>query len=392
MQNLMRRSFVLYSGLVTLLSATVLSAAGLFSPAVKVNNSIISNYDVVQRAALFELINQAGSYEDALDSMISDVLKRKAATDAGIIVPDETKADLLQRFLSSTPLAPDEALARAVNAGVDPQTISRFVETQFMWEQLVRQKFSRQLSLLRQDNQSAALSPRGFMEVNLSEIAFPLIPGQEQELLELAQELRAENSFEAFSRNARQFSASASRDDGGAMGWLKESGLAPMVKEAIAELSIGQVSEPITLPQAIILIRYNGKRENVAPRPPVLSVDYLEMNFSNSTLQGEIQDNIQRCDDIYGLVHEFDGIGYAFQSAGPNALPASLRNVISQLDENEVASVGSKLIMLCSRVYDVSPTEDQDISVEMADLLNTRLNALAEGYLAELRADALISK
>lgn len=392
MQKLMPITSMICSVVFMLCSAVLVQAAGLFGPAIKVNNALVSNYDVAQRAALFELINQPGSYEDALDSMVSDVLKRTAASDAGIVVPDETKEALVQRFVSSTPLSPDEALARAIDAGVDPQTISRFVETQFMWEQLVRQRFSRQLSLLRQDDTSAALAPRGFIEVNLSEIALPLIPGQEQELLELAEELRFENSFDTFARNARQFSAAPSREDGGAMGWIKQAGLAPVVQEAIAGLSIGEVSAPVTLPQAVVLVRYNGKRENILPRPAVASLTYLEILSENKGTQGDLQSSLQRCDDIYGFAQELSDISYAFHTRVPSQIPAEQLIALERLDENEVTSNGHSLLMLCTRIYDIAPAEDQDVSVEMADMLNTRLNALAEGYLAELRADALISK
>lgn len=385
---------VILASLMMGLFSLSLHAASPFSVAVRVNNALVTHYDVEQRANLLELINQPSGYDAAVTSMIDDVLRRKAALDAGMRLPDGMSDELLQRFLSSTPMSPEEALDRARAAGVASETIRRFVETQFLWEQLMRQRFSRQLALLRQDNNAAALAPRGFMEVNLSEIAFPLLPGEEQDLIDLANELRAENSREQFALNARQFSASATRDKDGALGWMREETLIPVIREAIEGLAIGQVSEPIVLPQAVILIRYNGKRENVAPPPRVLSVDTLQFSHGTPEIQSQVAQVIQRCDDIYGLVHEFEGLSYQFDSRAPSDLPLLTRRAVESLDENEVATLpNGQSLMLCARIYDAEVSDaDADVSKDMEALLNRRLNALADGYLAELRADALISR
>ena len=80
----------------------------------------------------------------------------------------------------------------------------------------------------------------------------------------------------------------------------------------------------------------------------------------------------------------------------PSDIPNDIALELAKLDENEVSTAltragGDTLVflMLCGRTPQLG--EDIDRGAIRTSLLNERVERLAEGFLAELRADAIIT-
>jgi peptidyl-prolyl cis-trans isomerase SurA len=69
-----------------------------------------------------------------------------------------------------------------------------------------------------------------------------------------------QTSFEAL---AKQYSQDESASDGGDMGWIVTQQLPPELAQAIDSLGPGQISDPVTTPRGIALLRVEGRRQQV---------------------------------------------------------------------------------------------------------------------------------
>lgn len=378
-----------------------LSAASPFSKALSVNGTLITHYDIDQRAAILDIVNDPINPEEA---MIEDVLKRNAAAQSGIKVPRDRLDGAVDSFLSQSNLPRDEAIAALGNSGVALRSLERFVETNLLWRDYAQQRFAGQVAQFRQDQSAVALAPRGYIEVNVSEIILPLIPGEEEDTRFFMQELRLENSAGAFAENARQYSASPSRPDGGRIGWLRFDTTNPVLRGALEKINVGEVTDVIEIPGGMAIFRLNGERENTPPPRPVLQYGYLVIKSAAPAALDTAIAKMQRCDDIYRYVHEIEGLSYGFSDLPPGQVPADISRHLPALDAYEVMRLSPQsAVMLCSRVYD-APVADAEgeatlgtgaglgISDDVLLVLDRRLNALAQGHLAQLKSKAVIKK
>ena len=96
-------------------------------------------------------------------------------------------------------------------------------------------------------------------EYNISEILLESINADvlDEKLNEISKQIE-EISFE---KTAFKFSKSNSAINNGNLGWLKETEISNKIKEAVQTLTVGMVSEPIYLPEGILLIKLNNKRK-----------------------------------------------------------------------------------------------------------------------------------
>jgi peptidyl-prolyl cis-trans isomerase SurA len=128
-------------------------------------------------------------------------------------------------------------------------------------------------------------------------------------------------------------------------------------------------------------------------------VEYAEIRIpggrSEATLARarDLRDRVDTCDDLYGQDLRDTG-PVARQSVLQSTLPQDLVLELAKLDDNEVSTMlttGAELrfVMLCGRSTEMAEGAREQIA---AQLRQQRLVSYAEGFLDELRADAVISR
>ena len=71
---------------IVVLIANFINAKDKFAPAIQVDDMVITNYEIQQRSAFFELLKFPGNpKKEAENSLIDDRLKIKAAEKLGVI-------------------------------------------------------------------------------------------------------------------------------------------------------------------------------------------------------------------------------------------------------------------------------------------------------------------
>jgi len=374
------------------------AAQNLFSAAILVNDQAITNYELKQRTMFLEALRFPGVPDElAPKQLIEERLKKAAADQLGIRISEEELQFELESFAQRLNVAFDEFAAELERVGISIDTPRAFIANQMLWREVVRARFGAQAKVDEaQVERSANAEKSGSsIEVLLTEIIMAMQPGQEQEVRERARELSKIRSFDAFSDAASEFSDAPTREFGGRVTWQKLDTLPGVLQPLIFGLAPGEVTDPLSIPNALALFQLRGIRETAYRRPLSNSVDYLRYALPSSELENinAIRANINHCDDLYGWGKGNPNHVLKRETVKRAEIDGPTRNVLTNLDENEYVIVTqgptTTLIMMCSRSQ-ILDLEEQDLAHIRDGLLNQRLGSYADSYLENLRDDARI--
>ena len=374
------------------------AAQNLFSAAILVNDQAITNYELKQRTMFLEALRFPGVPQElAPKQLIEERLKKAAADQLGIRVSEEELQFELESFAQRFNVAFDEFASELERVGISVDTPRAFIANQLLWRDVIRARFGAQANVDEaQVERSANAEKSGSsIEVLLTEIIMAMQPGQEQEVRERARELSKIRSFDAFSDAAREFSDAPTREFGGRVTWQKLDTLPGVLQPLIFGLAPGEVTDPLSIPNALALFQLRGIRETAYRRPLPDSVDYLRYALPSSELENinAIRANVNHCDDLYEWAKGNPNHVLKRETVKRAEIDGPTRNILTNLDENEYVSAtqGSTttLIMMCSRSQ-ILDLEEQDLAQIRDGLLNQRLGSYADSYLENLRDDARI--
>lgn len=401
-----RLSRVLSVGLTALLLAPApVAAQGLFSPAIKVDDQAITNYELNQRALFLQVLRAPGDpRETAREQLIDDRLKVSAARAAGFTPSESDISAGMEEFAQRANLSAEQFIAELGKAGIEAQTFRDFIISGVSWRQLVRARFagSAQVS---EDEIDRALSSTGggsSVRVLLAEIIMPAPPPEAQTVLARAQRISQYTSEAEFAAAARQYSATRTRGSGGKLPWQKLEDLPPILRPLVLALGPGEVTDPIPIPNAVALFQLRAIEETDYSPPSYSAVEYaayyMDGGRSEQTLAkaADLAARVDTCDDLYGVAKGQPEEVLDRSALPPDEVPADVAMELAKLDPGEVSTAltragGQTLVflMLCGRSPAVEE-EQPDREAVVNGLRNRRLSSLADSYLEQLRADARI--
>lgn len=392
---------------VILLALPYAAVAQNLTPVVTVNGEAITAYELDQRIKFLKLVRQQGNLNQiARDQLIEDRLKLAAARRSGIQVTPEGLDQGVADFAARANLQPDEFLKVTRAQGIDDLTVRNFVESGITWRELIRERFANraQISEDEIDRSLAQTGSSGGLRVLLNEIILPARPNQPGEKAKSqrqAQRLTGITSIGAFQAEARKLSVSQSRARSGKLEWLNLNELPAPIRPVLLGLRPGQVTDPIELPNAILLFQMRKLEEVAAAAPEIAAIDYAALYLpggrSDKTLQQaeRIKDSVDTCDDLYGVAKSWPREQLERGSKAPAQIPRDVAIELAKLDPGEVSTTltranGDTLVflMLCNRSNSFSAELDR--GAVRNQLRSSRLAGFADGYLAQLRADAVI--
>lgn len=378
-------------------------AQSLFAPAIRVNQDIITWYELEQRQRFLEVLGIPGSSEpEVRKALIDERLRKQAMREAGIQPTPEDIQLAIDEFAARGQLAPDQFLNALADSGVDPETVRDYVGNQLAWRDYVSSRFISQARPTPDEiNRAMGQAGGGGLQVLLSEIIIPVTPQTLAQAEALADEIAQVKTVDAFSAAATQYSAAPTRENGGRLDWLNISNLPPVLQPVILGLKAGEVTPPLTLPNAVALFQLRGLREVATGAPRYSKIDYaayyLPGGLSPETLKraAELKETVDTCDDLYGIAKGQPPEVLDRVEATPSEIPRDFAVELAKLDPNEVSSTltrnnGQTLVflMLCGRTRDLGEdTSREDVANA---LTQRRLQAFADSLLEQLRADATI--
>lgn len=399
---------LLRAAVIALPLGLVLPAAALaqspFATVARVNDTIVTAYEVEQRALFLEVVRAPGDLRaQAFETLVNERLQVAEARRLGIApTPDEITAGIAE-FAARANLSSEEFMAAIAEEGVAPETFRDFVANGIAWRNVVQTRFG---ARARGEITDAAvaraleLTPRlDAARVLLAEIIVPIVPENQEILRGELERLMGELNFdtESFSQAATQFSAAASRENGGLTEWRPLGEIPQQLRQELVLLSVGEIYGPVHLGQAMGIFQMRGLSEGTQSTPPIASIDYATLvlpPFSTEAGQAAaaaLRADVDQCDDLYGQ----RAGGFERVDQAPGAIPTDIALALAGLDAGEIAfgltrdgGAASLAVMLCGRTV---ATEADQIEAVRQQIFAERLDAYANALLEELRAAAIIS-
>lgn len=379
-------------------------AQGLFSPVITVNDSAVTGFELAQRERMLTVLSAPGDVKKlARQQLIDDRLRIQASNAAGIAPTEEEVLDGMEEFAGRANLTRQEFIQALGANGVEEQTFRDFVYAGLSWRQLVQARFAGRANASEGEVDRALSSGGGGSNVRvlISEIIMAAPPRQAEAVRARADNISQLRSESAFSAQARKYSATATRGSGGRLPWQNLSDLPPQLQPLILALAPGEVTAPLPIPNAIALFQLRAIEETSYSAPEYAAIEYAAYYMaggrSADTLAKArvLKSKAHTCDDLYGAAKGQPAKVLDRGSKAPADIPTDIAFELSKLDKGEVSTAltrsnGETLVflMLCGRTPKVA--EDADREQVAIGLRNRRLAGFADGYLAQLRADARI--
>lgn len=339
-------------------SAALPAAAGPFAPVVYVNNSAVTQYELDQRVRFMQVLRAPEQgRETALKALVEDRLKLEAARQIGIAVSEKGLEEGLAEFAGRANMDVmqfTEALARD---GVERQAYRDFVKAGVAWREVVRQRIVPTVKVSDREVEQAMkrdIETPITTAVLLSELVMPAPPGQEQAVLARGRQLAETVTSEAaFAAAARRYSAVPTAGRGGRLEWVEMANLAPGLRDIVTQMRPGTISQPLTVPGAVVLFFLRDTRGKLRAGATDQTVEYIELALPSAAEGAGILSRADSCDQVYVEANRFAGDPIRRETLPLSSVPLDVAQRIASLDANEGTVIdygaGARLIMLCRR-------------------------------------------
>ncbi len=408
------KGMVLLSKRLMLLGALIIgmalqaSAQGAFSIAYRVNESVITNYDIDQRYKLMRALGANGPNlrQDAIDALIDDRLKQETAANFGADL-DRTALDrAIADYAAQRNLTAQSLMAKLRGAGVQPESFEEFLTTSVIWRNILRARFGTQAqpSEIELNAQLNTYAISSASTLQLGEIVLTYLErGQDATVALAADIINQLRSGANFSDLAKKYSRSQTAARGGVIGWVSPNRLPEQIGAAIRGLSRGGVADPIYIPSGIVIVKVLDARTvtQQIEVPVSVNITYAELvipygegsaraarRVANQTRRG-----LDGCRGLQTRAGQFATGSGVFGPISLNAISADLGLALARLDPRESTIMQGenalRVVVLCDRVSEMS-TEGR--AALRGQLASQNLGALSEGYLLELRRTSIIER
>jgi peptidyl-prolyl cis-trans isomerase SurA len=245
-----------------------------------VNDEAITSFDIKQRTQMLRVFtrNQQGEAE-ATEQLIDERLMVQEAKRRGVSITDGEIDQEIAKRARSAKLSSTQFQQAMRQAGFDPATFRDFIRANVMWQQIVRARFRAEGQVTDQDVTAALTerpaadptadttaeedaAPTVVYEYRLQPIIFVVPAGAAP-----AVETQRRNEAAAFRRDFAGCDA-ALQQIGGTPGVVvkpairrEESQMNPALKQALAGLDIGGITEPERVGEGIQLLGVCAKQE-----------------------------------------------------------------------------------------------------------------------------------
>ncbi len=394
-----------------------------------VNDSVISDYDLKQRIALFIATSGVRPSAEALNTIRDQVLKQLETEQMELLEAKKdnvsvTAADVdkaINDIVKSNHISPDQLKTVLAQGGVDIATLRAEISVQIAWSKLVQDQLGDRVHVSPEDVdaqlakiKAGADKPRYMVGEIFQSVDSP---EQDAKVLKGMTDLDSQIQLGApFSAVARQFSQNPTAAQGGDLGWVQEGQLPAELMNRIRTMNVGDVSEPIRAAGGYYIIVLHDRQQPAgtkiaeAPQQPAASAGTLPLvrillpigskpdkSLTDRALQvaGVIRAHIRDCEHAHDIVSKMPGA--VLMNLGTmklTDLSGELQSAIAKtspggITDPLVSSAGVELIVRCDKAVPkesvmVIPTKDQ---LE-EQLYEQQMTILARRYLRDLRREA----
>jgi len=238
---------------------------------ITVGNIAITKLDIVNEIKIILILSNASYTDDKRDMLNTMAIKSVVRRSVKIV---EIKRNNFLQYSKKDLNRELESLATNLNLDLDTlknicesneldfSLIVDQVKTSLLWNSLIFQIYKDNLRINAEDIEDQLKliqNKKEFSEYLISEILFKY--NQSDSLESQIEILLDKIKAEGFENVAMNLSISESNIKGGDLGWLSENVISEKLKSKIINTKIGKTSEPIVLPEGILIFRVRDIRK-----------------------------------------------------------------------------------------------------------------------------------
>lgn len=414
------RPLILCAGLIALaLAVSGVQAQQILGIAAVVDDEVISAYDLEERLDLVIVSANLPRTEDTrrrlrpqvLRTMVDEELQKIAARDAGVQVLNGEIDEEVEKIAQRNGMSGERLLDQLRRSGVDPETLRQQILASMAWQRFMAARLLRTVdvsdeeidALIREREQA-----RGETSYLVSEILLTVDnPSNEDVVREAAERLANQiRDGASFDELARQFSAGATAQQGGDVGWVRFDTLGPEIAEVLPNVGRGQISEPIRTATGYVIIGVRDTRVEGQQDQDTIEVTLAQLLLplgrdagddvaaQAMNTAGSMRDLVEGCESVAPLAERLEGVsGTNLGKLRIGDLPSAFKDSIAALAIGETSppirtAAGIHLLVVCDRSEPLE-TEIDRRQIEN-EIVARKLNQRALSYLRDLRRDTIV--
>ena len=372
-----------------------------FDPAIIVNESIISKFEVSQRVMLLNILRINGNInEKAKDELINAKLieefVKKYDLDVSINIIEDGITELANQFN----LNKNDFLFETSKIDISREAIEAIVRDRILLKEVVQYKFANRAQIEEDEIDAYIMNGSAFLNVKLSEIVLPFKFDTKNEVyntaLALKDRLLEGITFESI---AKTYSRSPSAPSGGKLDWISIDQIPIEIANILLTTEKNSIIGPKVYDSVINLYKLIDIQEVPLFNDTRIILDFVELLYPkesaiNSHALTLIFENNNNCLNLKFELEKYEALksNITHTSLEQTNIPMEKLEVLENLDAGEASVLkyqngDLKFLMLCSRQQKISKS---DRYKAQQYLFSQRLSSLADGFLADLKAEAKI--
>ena len=234
----------------------------------KIEKKIITTQDILNEVNYLKLINSEFKsfdnnkiYVIAKNSLIREIIKENELK--RIFKKVEIKENFIEQFIidyfSKFKINSINELKQILEQNnLNLDNIKKKITIQIMWNDLIFEKFSKNVKINKDIIKKEISLKKTQEEYLISEIVFSV--NNKKDLKKKFEKIKIDIEENNFSKAAIIHSISETSINGGKIGWVTENSLSLKIKDAFNKLKIGDITKPIRIPGAFIILKIEDKR------------------------------------------------------------------------------------------------------------------------------------
>lgn len=391
--------------LVLLLIPAFSIAKSPYAPVIQINGSAVTGFEVEQRALMLLVLGTIGDVQkQALQELIDDRLKFQAGRSLGLSVSEEELTVGMTEYAKRANLTPEKFIEVLAIDGIYAETFTDFIKSGLIWRKIIQQLFIGKAFITEAELDTALAlgTTSATASILLSEILLPFSPETKNDTLELLLDLRNDiSNLEDFDFAALTYSAAPSRANSGLLEWSPLAVLPKAMQTQMMTMGVGQMTQPILMPGAYLMYQLRGIRNNRTVAAKTIAYDYATLQIpggrSDATFAkaAKLRSSVDTCNDLLAESDQYPSEYFSQQVLPVRNLPKHISIELAKLDANEISTNLTQgengefltFLMLCGRVSSLAEGQREQVR---ETLFTQRLEAFGDGYLQELKGDAII--
>ncbi len=265
----------------------------------KINNEIVTSVDVLNEIKYlsiiikdFENIEKDRVYQISINSIIRQKIKEIELSKnfKELTVKEEYLNPQIDSFIIKNNFqSKDKLINHLKNNQLDINFIKSKLSQEMLWNKLIYDKFFKNVKINKDKILDDIKKNKNQNEYLLSEILFNV--ENKNALNKKFEDIRETIKNDGFEKAALVYSMSGSSENGGLLGWIKESSISEKIKKELEKIDEQNFTKPIQVPGGFIILFINEIR---------ISDKYIDIEKElNSIVKKKTNDQLNQLSNIY---------------------------------------------------------------------------------------------